>query len=126
MPANDERFRALAKRGRGMVWDETLRLSPMLKGKPDPSRPQYAFSASVRQGDEWASNASGGGAKDWSAKIASGSAKAFISRATYAGPVISVGDRVRRMDRSGTPPYEVAVVNDRDEGDIVLTLNQAG
>ncbi|MGQ3671789.1 hypothetical protein ACT6QG_05270 [Xanthobacter sp. TB0136] len=126
MAANDERFRALAKAGRGPIWDETLRLFPQKKGAVDPSRPQHEFKAAVRQGDEWATNASGGGARDWSVKISAGTAKVFITRATYGGPNIAVGDRVRRLDRANQPFYEVATVNDRDEGDLVLVLNQAG
>lgn len=125
MPANDERFRALAKRGRGRVWDETIRLSPMLKGRSDPNRPQTLVKAAVRQGAEAAQSLTGGTARDWSLRVGAGPTEARITRATYAGPAIMVGDKVRRMDRAGQPLYEVAIVNDRDEGDIVLTLNQA-
>ncbi|SMC43013.1 hypothetical protein SAMN06297251_102132 [Fulvimarina manganoxydans] len=125
MPAPDEKYRALAKSGRASIWDEALRLYPLKNGVVDQSRPLHSCTGSVRQGNEKEANASGGGAQAWSTRIAAGEAEAYITRSTYTGPQIKEGDKLRRMDRAGQPFYEIASVNDRDAGDIILKLTEA-
>lgn len=124
MPAPDEKYRALAKTGRASIWDEALRLYPLKNGVVDQSRTKHEFRGAVRQGNEKEANASGGGAQAWSTRIAAGEAEAHITRATYTGPAIKQGDKIRRMDRAGQPFYEVGSVNDRDAGDFILMMTE--
>ncbi|TFF20815.1 hypothetical protein E3C22_18175 [Jiella endophytica] len=125
MAALDARYRALARRGRAMVWNEALRLFPLKDGRVDLERPQHPFAGAVRHGTEKASNASGGGAEAWATRVSASEAEARITRATYTGPQIREGDKIRCMDRTGQPFYEVAAVNDRDAGDLILRLVEA-
>jgi hypothetical protein len=58
-------------------------------------------------------------------RIAAGEAEAHLDRATYAGPEIRKGDKLRAVERPGTPFFEVLRVADRGHGRLVLHLGEA-
>ena len=126
MPA-DDRFRALAKVGTKLVFEETIRIFPMTKGGgADPSRDQVPVSARFRSGAEDARSQSGGQvASSWQSRISASEALAYITRAQYPDLVVRQGDKVRRVDRAGMHWYRVSAVNDRGAGDIILHLSES-
>jgi len=61
----------------------------------------------------------------WGSRIAAGKAEAHIARASYDGPEIRKGDKLRAIERAGEPFFEVLRVADRDHGRLVLHLGEA-
>lgn len=125
----DQDYRALARVGRELVFNETLYLLFLKDGRSDPSRTNQAVQGTLRVGNEKQSNATGGGAQAWSARMSTGEAMAYISRGSYDGPPIRVGDKIRENNGTLDAPqyvlYEVSGFNDRDPQDLILTLSEA-
>ncbi|WEJ33868.1 hypothetical protein [Devosia sp. SD17-2] len=103
---------------------ETVRLSPMADGRTDPSRTQIAFEAILRVGGGGETNAAGGQGQSWRTQIAAGRAELHINRASYIGPVIKTGDKIRAVARRGDPLFVVLRVDDRGETRLVLELGE--
>lgn len=103
-------------------FDEAVRISFFTSsGTADPARPQWSGRAVLHTGGD-DSYAAGDGMR---VRLAAGQAELILNRTTYAGPAIRPKDRVRAMDRAGTPLWEVSKVSDRYSHMIVLSLNQA-
>lgn len=123
MPSPDIGLRAIAKHGPDRDMREEIRILPMAGGVTDNTRGIHDALAKFRAGSEKASLPTGGtSSATWSTRISAGEAKAWITKAAYAGPQVRQRDRVKRR-RDGTM-YEVAAVNDREADDIILTLNE--
>lgn len=104
-------------------FDEAVRVSFMKNGAADPARPQWTGRAVLHTGgDDSFSPADG---NKYRTRLSAGQAELFLNRSTYDGPAVRTGDRVRGMDRAGTPLWEVKGVSDRYSHLIVLSLNQA-
>jgi hypothetical protein len=103
------------------AWGEGIRLSFLKGGALDVDRPTAEIRA-ILHTDSDLSNALQQGLK-YRTRLSAGRAELIIDRATYAGPPIRSGDRVRANDREGQPWYEVAAVSDLHSNLLVLTLN---
>lgn len=104
---------------------ETVRLSFLLKagGATDPARPQWVGQAVLHTGGDDSIGVGSGGV--YRTRLSAAQAELFLTRSTYTGPMPRAGDRVRGMDRVGTPLWEIAGISDRYSHLLVLSLNQA-
>lgn len=102
-------------------FDEQVRISFLNNGVADPTRPQWTGRAVLHSGGD-DSYAVGTG---YRTRLSGGQAELVIGRSTYDGPVIRAKDRVRALDRAGTPLWEVADISDRYSHLIVASLTQA-
>lgn len=102
---------------------ETVRLSFMKGGTNDPARPQWLGKAVLHTGGDDSHSIGSGGV--YRSRLSAGQAELFLTRSSYDGPAPIVGDRMRAMDRVGTPLWEVRGVSDRYSHLIVLSLTQA-
>lgn len=103
---------------------ETVRISPMKGGQPDPDRPQITIEAPLRTGADKQSGIQGGSGRSWQSKIAAGQAELRIDRTKYPGLVLKKGDAVRAMSRPGLPAFDILFVNDRDHTRLIVGLGQ--
>ncbi len=103
---------------------EPVRLSFLVRGNVDPSRPAIDISAPLRVGGGEQTNIAGGFAQSWRTQLAAGKAELHIDRATYSGPEIKAGDRVRAISRPGMPWFEILRVDDRGDTRLVLELGE--
>lgn len=104
------------------TWGESVRLSFMDKGAPDPARALTNITAVLHTGGDDSNNPGTG--ETHRTRLSAGEAELFIDRATYGGPMPRTGDRVRANDRIGAPWFEVRAVSDRYSNLLVLSLNQ--
>lgn len=103
---------------------EPLRLSFLKDGAVDPDRALVEIGAILRvAGDTSAITLKGSSGSGWAPIIEAGKAELHIDRATYDGPALRVGDRVKALSRPGEPWFEVASVDDRTQGRLVVKLN---
>ncbi|MGY6568510.1 MAG: hypothetical protein ACXIVE_05895 [Salinarimonas sp.] len=105
------------------TFGESVRLSFLDGGFPDPARPLVDIRATLHTGGDDSRPAQDG--LRYRTRLSAGQAELVINRASYTGPMPRQGDRVRANDRMGTPWFEVAAVSDRYSNLIVLSLNQA-
>lgn len=103
---------------------EPVRLSFLVKGKVDPTRPAREIKAPLRVGGGDSSNMTGGFAAEWRTRLASGKAELHIDPRLYPDLAIRAGDRVRAMSRPGQPWWEVLRIDDRGESRLVLELGE--
>lgn len=102
---------------------EQVRLSFMKGGTADPSRPQWVGPAVLHTGGDDSFAPGSGGV--YRTRLSAGQAELFLTRSTYQGPVPVTGDRVRALDRAGTPLWEIKSVSDRYSHLWVFSLSQA-
>ncbi|MFC5039201.1 hypothetical protein [Tianweitania sediminis] len=103
---------------------EIVRLSFLKSGQVDATRPAIEIEAILRVGGGEETNVSGGYASTWRTQLAAGKAELHIDAATYQGPTIKTGDRVRALSRVHKPWFEVLRVDDRGETRLVLELGE--
>ena len=103
---------------------EPVRLTFLKDGALDPNRPSLEIEAVLRVGGGDENNMAGGYAQSWRTQLAAGKSELHINKATYTGPAIDPGDRVRALSRSGHPLFEVLRVDDRGESRLVLALGE--
>lgn len=123
------RFHALRDRVIAAVdqrFAEPVRLSPMKGGKADPGRPQHVFEAVLRVGEGKQTNAGGatGSAQAWRSRLTAGRGELHIDPASYGGPAIQPGDKIRALSRHGEPVWEVLEIDDRSHTRLVLQLGE--
>jgi len=119
---HDVRDRVLAAVDRRFA--EPVRLSFMKAGVVDPGRAMVEIEAILRvAGDASAITLKGSSGGGWAPIIEAGKAELHIDRATYSGPSLRTGDRVKALSRQGEPWFEVASVDDRTQGRLVVKLN---
>jgi hypothetical protein len=106
------------------VFAEDLELHFLTNGRADPSRARTTARGPLRTG-RGKEDSPAGRVQSWGARIASGRAVAHITRSTYAGPLPRKGDKVRAIERQGSPWFEIIRVDDRDAARIVLELTEA-
>jgi hypothetical protein len=119
------RDRTLAAVDRALA--EPVRLSPMKDGDSDADRPQHVFEAVLRTGDGQVSDAAGAAgstSQERKLRFAASPGQLHIDRATYQGPAIMEGDKVRALARAGEPLWEVFAVDDRSHARLVLHLGE--
>lgn len=114
--------RAVDKIGR-RTWGERVRLSFMKNGAADPARPQWVGRAILHTGGDDSIPVALG--NTFRTRLSAGQAELFLTRDEYDGPAPAKGDRVRALDRDGTPLWEVSDVSDRYSNLWVLSLTQA-
>lgn len=103
-------------------FDEQVRISFFLpNGTADPARPQWTGRAVLHSGGDDSYQAGTG----YRTRLSAGQAELVLGRSTYDGPVIRAKDRVRALDRAGTPIWEVKDISDRYSHLIVASLTQA-
>ncbi|PZO78485.1 MAG: hypothetical protein DI629_12130 [Mesorhizobium amorphae] len=106
------------------LFAEPVKLSFLKGGVVDTSRPAVEIEAILRvEGENSAMTLKGSAGSGWAPIIEAGKAELHINRATYAGPPLRVGDRVKALSRSFEPWFEVSSVDDRTQGRIVARLN---
>lgn len=119
-------WRALERRVDGVMgrsFGENVRLSFMDKALVDPTRPAVEIRAVLHVDGDDAKPIGPGG--EWRSRVATGPAELLIDRSTYTGPAPRKGDKVRALDRTGQPLFEVATVSDRDSNLLRLTLGHS-
>lgn len=107
------------------VFAEPVRLSFLAEGAVDPTRAAVEIEGVLRVGGGNETNMSGGFAQDWRSRLAAEKAELHLNAATYQGPQIRTGDRVRALSRRSQPWFEILRVDDRGEARIVLELGKA-
>ena len=103
---------------------EPVRLTFLKDGALDPARQSVEIEAVLRVGGGDESNMAGGFAQSWRTQLAAGKSELHVNAATYEGPQIKPGDRVRALSRNGTPLFEVLRVDDRGQSRLVLALGE--
>jgi len=103
---------------------EPIRISFLKNGAVDPSRQPVDVEGVLRAGGGKETNAAGGFAQSWRTQLAAGKAELHLNAASYAGPTIRTGDRVRAVSRRAMPWFEVLRVDDRGESRLVLELGE--
>ena len=79
-----------------------------LKGeRVDPNRKNYRTKAVLKAEDGESSPVSGGTTKGWNTAGSTQKHFAFISKSSYAGPVIQKGDKLKVWDRPGQPIFSI-------------------
>jgi hypothetical protein len=109
------------------VFAEPVRLSPMKNGRTDTTRPQHVLEAVLRVGkrqDTTATGATGSSAQDWKSRFSAATAELHIDRATYDGPRVEPGDKIRALSRHGEPVWTVMAIDDRSHTRLVLVLGE--
>lgn len=107
------------------TFGETVRLSFMKGSTADPTRPQWTGRAMLHTGGDDSLAVGERSSGMHRTRLSAGQAELFLTRDEYDGPAPLVGDRVRGMDRDGTPLWEVRGVSDRYSNLWVLSLTQA-
>ncbi|MDQ0314846.1 hypothetical protein [Amorphus orientalis] len=107
------------------VFAEPVRISFLKRGVVDPDRAMIQIDAPLRVGDVEMGDMSGGRTSDWSTQIAGSTAVLSIAWATYSGPEIRKGDRVKALARAGEPWFEVKAVGDRKASRLIVYLGNA-
>lgn len=117
-------FHAIRDRAMEQVDDtmaEAVDLFFLAGGAADPARDNVTVQAVLRVGSRDVVAPKGA----WGSRIAAGKAEAHIARASYDGPEIRQGDKLRAVERIGQPFFEVLRVADRGHGRLVLHLGEA-
>lgn len=120
-------FHAIRNRALAQVdatFAEDVDLFFLSGGAADPTRGKVTAKAVLRVGSRDAGVGRGAGGGAWNTRIAAGEAEARIDRATYGGPEIRKGDKLRAVERVGQPFFEVLRVADRSHGRLVLHLGE--
>lgn len=120
LPARFHRLRNRAMAVSDRAFAEPVRLAFYKNGVIDPARPMRDIEAilKVRSG-EFVKLGNNG------MLLNAQPAELHINRATYPDLVVRVKDGVRANARPGQPWFEVAGVNDRTDGRLVLRLGMA-
>ena len=121
-------FHALRDRvlkGNDGLFGERVQLAFFDKdGEADTERQSLEITAPLRTGAGENSNLDGGFARSWRARIAAQKAELHIDPATYTGPQLRKGDKVRALARDGQPWFEVLSVDDRNHTRLVVRLGE--
>lgn len=104
------------------VFAERVRISFLDGGVVDPQRAAIEIDAPLRVGKVEIGDISGGRTSDWSTRMAGADGVLSIAWATYGGPPIRVGDRVKALARSGEPWFEVTAIDDRNASRLIVLL----
>lgn len=107
------------------VFAEPVKLSFLKAGAVDPDRAAVTISAPVKDGAEISQNVSGGDRAQWNSRVSAAIRTLNINAATYAGPPIRRGDKVKLLARAGEPWFAVTSVDDRSKTRIIVTLGEA-
>ena len=122
------RFHRLRNRSMAVndkAFAEPVRLSFFTsQGTLDPTRPLIEIEAILRVGGG-STTAVGGIGSAWRVRIHAQKAELHIDRTTYPDLVIRTNDKVRALARPGQPWFEVAAIDDRTDGRLVLQLNES-
>lgn len=105
-----------------IAFGETVRLSFLKGGVVDPARPQRDVRAVLHVGGDDSANQAA--VENFRTRLSQGKAELFLNRATYTGPSIAAGDRVRASDRMGQPWFRVMSVSDKYSNMIVASLSE--
>lgn len=119
-----------ARRNRTLAISDKYHAEPIglvfLKdGKQDPDREDFEISAILRVKNTTNSNMDGGQSKSWKTRHVADKSSLNINRATYEGPALRKGDKIRALSRPGEPFFEVLNTNDRNHARLVLELGEA-
>lgn len=106
----------------GRAFGESVRLSPMRGDAPDPERPQIIANG-VLCVEEDAPVEFGSG--KFHTDVTASQSRLLLDRATYSGPRLAKGDKVRAMERAGEPVFRVSRVSDRHSNLIIVFLGDA-
>ncbi|WP_421998204.1 hypothetical protein [Roseovarius confluentis] len=123
MPPKFHAHRDKAIRKVDEIMGETLRHYPMINGMADAARVKTEFTAVVRSGQAEEKNVSGTSAS-WGSRITSGKTEVHISRLAYPDLLVKDGDRIVALDRPGEHRFQVAGINDRMHGRIILEVTE--
>ena len=99
---------------------ERVRLAFLKNGASDPARPEWTGRGILHSGGD-DSYALGTG---YRTRLSGGEAELVLDR-RYTGPMPVAKDKVRALDRIGTPLWEVKSVSGRYSNLIVLSLTAA-
>jgi hypothetical protein len=103
---------------------ETVRLSFLKNGVVDPDRPMREIDAILRVGGGKETSVGGGLNTAWRTRIVAQRAELHIDRTRYPDLVFRTNDAVRANARPGQPWFEVAAVDDRGDGRLVIQLRE--
>lgn len=103
---------------------EPVFLSFKKDGAQDPARPARQIEAILQVATSDEVMPSGGVDRDWRRRISVQQSELHVDRSAYPGLIVSKGDLVRAIARSGEPWFEVLAVDDRSEPRLVLKLGE--
>lgn len=104
------------------AYQEAVKMSFLKNGVLDPARPAQDIQAILHHpGLDGALELKGG----MLSSIAASKHYLVVERAKYPAMLVIPKDKVRATSRPGSPWYEVAKVNDRHSGILVMELNEA-
>lgn len=121
--ATFQQIQADAIRAVDAVMSETLRHFPLAAGKADATRAQSDIKGVLRVGRNKEASVTGGAAASWSQRIAAGKAELHLDRTGL--PDLRKGDKVRAVERPGSPWFEVLSMTEDAHGRLVLDLGAA-
>ena len=124
MTANYQSIRERTTRAVDAVMAETVKLFPLKKGAPDPSRQVYEFQAVLRTGGTKNNSMSGGVGRDWMVRIAAGKAQLHVDRVANPQIILEVGDKIQAISRADSPRFEILEIDDRGHSRLVAELGQ--
>ncbi|MEM1149243.1 MAG: hypothetical protein AAGI03_01600 [Pseudomonadota bacterium] len=120
---------AKLRRSIDAAWAETVRFSPMQKGRADPERTAQDVIAILRTDEQGAvAFASGHGdqAKALGAKSPAGGAVLKVDPTAYPDLAVRSGDMVRAVDRVNRPVFEVDRVDPTSHHRLIVRLKSVG
>lgn len=124
MPAPFGALRASALAAVDAVMAEDVRLLFLSGGRADILRPPATIKGVLRVGTGGAAAPSGD--RDWKSRVAAGEAELRVSTAAYgSAPMLRAGDKVKAVERAGSPLFEVLRVDDRRAGRLLFALGEA-
>lgn len=124
LPARFHQFRDRALAQVDHVFAETVRITPMKDGQPDPDRSQVFVEAILRVGEGKETTVAGSMARSWRSRITAQRGELHIDRAKYPSLVVRKGDAVRALARLGEPLFEALAVDDRGATRMVVQLGE--
>ena len=121
-------FEKMARSSRALVervHGDLLRISFMANGKLDPDRSQIEVRAIVSVSEPELMQFRGGGKNAMRGEVGACHAVLYLDHATYTGPALRVGDKIRALEKPGQPVWQIAQVADRDQGLMKFPLTEA-
>ncbi len=102
----------------GAAFGESVRLSFLAGGTVDPDRAAVTCRGILYVGADAV-------AAGFNVKYSAAAAALVIDRSAYTGPMPKAGDKVRALERTGQPWFEVKSVNDRHSNLLIAELAEA-
>lgn len=107
----------------GVMAEEVSLLFLDGRGRADEARENVSVRGVLRTGAGSAISPTDGQA--WGRRLAAGKALLHVARSEAGASLLRQGDKVRAIERAGSPLWEVLRVDDRDHGRLVFELGEA-